>query len=44
MKIKGLTIGKMQINFAKNLTDKEIKDEIKKYRNFYKNKYKVIVI
>lgn len=37
-KITGLTIGQMQVNFAGNLTNDEVKSEVKKYRSFYANK------
>lgn len=38
MKIIGLTIGQMQVNFSSTLTDDEIKNEVKKYKSFYSNK------
>ena len=37
-KITGLTIGQMQVNFTGNLTNDEVKSEVKKYRSFYANK------
>lgn len=36
--ITGLTIGQMQVNFAGNLTENEVKSEVKKYKSFYANK------
>ena len=37
-KIIGLTVGTMQVNFSKDLTSIEIKEEVKKYKSFYANK------
>lgn len=41
MKIKnptGIKVNEMQLNFAVTLSNNEIKETIKTYRNFYKNK------
>lgn len=37
-KICGLTVNNMQVNFNLEMTETEVKAEVKKYRSFYTNR------